>query len=163
MAGYHAAEHQVVHAIERGEPLTVAVVRQMPRVHPRCGTNLVAGVFLATLIGVVLQPVLGSMGYLVGGGVALGVWRDVGAWFQQYLTTKPAKDREIESGINAARDVLEKYSDHPGIIAPPAFRIWNMGIIPLIIGFLIGCLLIYALSWWLPFLKDPLRSYLIGW
>jgi uncharacterized protein YqhQ len=36
----------VVHAIERGEPLVLEVVRRMPRVHPRCGTNLVAGIAL---------------------------------------------------------------------------------------------------------------------
>ncbi len=32
----------VVHAIEEGEDLTLEKVRPMPRVHPRCGTNLVA-------------------------------------------------------------------------------------------------------------------------
>src|SRR5262249_31439746 len=42
LAGYHAAEHQAVHAMERGEPLCAEIVRRMPRVHPRCGTNLMA-------------------------------------------------------------------------------------------------------------------------
>jgi uncharacterized protein YqhQ len=40
----------VVHAIERGEPLLAESVRAMPRVHPRCGTNIVAAAFLATTV-----------------------------------------------------------------------------------------------------------------
>src|SRR5438477_4650656 len=43
LSGTHGAEHMVVHAIERREPLTYEVVRRMPRVHPRCGTNLAVG------------------------------------------------------------------------------------------------------------------------
>src|SRR5262249_42286314 len=48
LSGIHAAEHKVVHAIERGEELTRENVRRMPRVHPRCGTNLVVGLSLLT-------------------------------------------------------------------------------------------------------------------
>lgn len=52
LSGTHAAEHQVVHAVERSAPLQTAVVRAMPRVHPRCGTNLFAGftLFLVTFL-----------------------------------------------------------------------------------------------------------------
>ena len=48
LAGYHAAEHQVVHAIERGESLSIKNVSRMSRVHPRCGTNLATGVLSNT-------------------------------------------------------------------------------------------------------------------
>src|SRR2546423_10530097 len=56
---YHAAEHQAVHAMERGEPLDPEIVRRMPRVHPRCGTNIMAGgmVFLIVFIA---RPALTS-------------------------------------------------------------------------------------------------------
>ncbi|WP_309716154.1 DUF1385 domain-containing protein, partial [Armatimonas sp.] len=46
LSGTHGAEHQVVHAIERGEPLVPEVVTRMPRVHPRCGTNVAVGASL---------------------------------------------------------------------------------------------------------------------
>jgi uncharacterized protein YqhQ len=42
IAGFHAAEHQTVHAIENGEPLVPEIVSRMPRPHPRCGTNILA-------------------------------------------------------------------------------------------------------------------------
>jgi len=50
LAGFHAAEHQVVHSIERGEPLVMRNVMRQPREHPRCGTNLVALIFGAQLL-----------------------------------------------------------------------------------------------------------------
>ncbi len=43
LSGTHAAEHQVVHCIERHAPLVPDCVRAMPRVHPRCGTNCLPG------------------------------------------------------------------------------------------------------------------------
>src|SRR5947207_7296260 len=43
---FHAAEHQVVHAIEAGDDLSPAAVQSKPRVHPRCGTNLVVALLL---------------------------------------------------------------------------------------------------------------------
>lgn len=162
MAGYHAAEHQVVHAIERGEPLTIDSVRRMPRVHPRCGTNLVGGALLASFIGLIFQPIMGSVGYLIGGAVALALWRDVGSWLQQHITTRPASNRELQSGLSAARDILEKYERQGERIAPPMTRLWNMGFLPLITGFLLGCGIVWILSWWFPIFQEPLRTYLLG-
>ncbi|MDX1932847.1 MAG: DUF1385 domain-containing protein [Capsulimonadales bacterium] len=162
MAGYHAAEHQVVHAIERGEPLTVEVVRSMPRVHPRCGTNLVAGALVVSVTGAICQPLMGSLGYVLGGIAALAVWRDVGAWLQLKFTTRPASPRELESGLRAAREVLDRHTADPRPVAPIR-RFGNMGFLPLFGGFLLGGALTFGLSFRIPALREPLLFFFSGW
>ena len=59
LTGCHGAEHQVVHAIERGEDLTEEAVSQMPLEHPRCGTNLAAlAILISTALVTPISPVL---------------------------------------------------------------------------------------------------------
>jgi uncharacterized protein YqhQ len=60
VTGYHAAEHQVVHTIEQGDDLRPEVVVAKPRVHPRCGSNLMAGFGIG--YGLVTMCVGGGMG-----------------------------------------------------------------------------------------------------
>jgi CBS domain-containing protein len=162
MAGYHAAEHQVVHAIERGEPLLIKTVREMPRVHPRCGTNLVAGGMLLWLGGTLLQPLLGSAGYLLSGMVALVYWRAFGGWLQKYLTTRPATDAQIESGIQAAQSLLERHGRDPYSPVRPHVRLWRMGFLQILMGFAAGYGLIYLAALLIPALHGPLKPYLEG-
>jgi len=89
LAGLHAAEHQVVNAIERGEPLDPESVNAMPREHARCGTNL-----LGLLFGVqLLLPLMGrdpSWILLAAVGLMLG-WRRIGGFLQRWFTTRPAR------------------------------------------------------------------------
>jgi CBS domain-containing protein len=143
MAGYHAAEHQVVHAVERGEPLLVETVRAMPRVHPRCGTNFVAGGALFLLTLDVLLPTLGDFAYVPAAAVALSYWRSLGGWLQQHLTTRPATDAQIESGILAARELLERHGRAPHQTVRPHVRLWRMGLLQILAGFAAGCALAY--------------------
>jgi CBS domain-containing protein len=147
ISGYHAAEHQVVHAIERSEPLLVETVRAMPRVHPRCGTNLVAGVMICFGVGIPLSLLIGHFlptsdlaetGYVLGGIVALAYWRTVGSFLQQYVTTRPATDAQIESGIRAAREVLARHSAAPDAPIRPHARLWRMGMLPMVGGLVLG-------------------------
>ncbi len=114
ISGYHAAEHQVVHAIERGENLTVESVSRMPRVHPRCGTNLAAGVILASLIAFTnvgipqdFLPLQEAFGVAVG----LAFWRRAGAFAQYWVTTKPASKKQLEAGISSGEQLLQSYAD----------------------------------------------------
>ncbi len=76
---YHGAEHMVVHAQEESEPLDVAVVRNHPKAHPRCGTALLLTIMVTALaafafIGrdplwwlvtsrIVLVPVIAAIAY----------------------------------------------------------------------------------------------------
>lgn len=63
---YHGAEHKTIFCYERGLPLTVENVREMPRHHPRCGTSFL---FVVIVIAVLASSVL----------FALPVIRDVAA------------------------------------------------------------------------------------
>ena len=66
---YHGAEHKTIRCYEAGLPLTTDNVRQMTRLHPRCGTSfLLVVVIISTLVFSVassglltLVPALGSM------------------------------------------------------------------------------------------------------
>jgi hypothetical protein len=147
VAGYHAAEHQTVHAIERNEPLTVERVALMPRPHPRCGTNLVVLFSMfSTLYGMLhVDP-------MVAGIFSLLVYRFLGQWVQQHITTRTATRRQIESGIRAGEELLKRFQNG----APPArfglfSRIWKMGILQVAIGNLIPMLILMWAASHVPF------------
>lgn len=127
LAGYHAAEHMTVNAIEQGDVLTARAVRGHSRVHVRCGTNLVVVMFAFALIGqVIALP-----------GVWLGIFAlvvvlnrtVVGGVAQQYVTTRPPTERELASGVAAGQALIDA---HQRVIGRPITlwqRIWCMGII----------------------------------
>ena len=166
LAGYHAAEHQVVHAVERGEPLLPDAVRRMPRVHPRCGTNIVAGAHIVTTIGMLTAKLPMGVGWILGGMAALVWWRSFGSWLQLHLTTRPANDAQIESALRAAREVLAR----DGAMAPdsapvrPQRRLWRMGMLQIILGFGTGFAILALLAWLSPTLGailNPVIHYLL--
>ena len=186
IAGFHAAEHQVVHAIERAEPLVVEAVRAMPRVHPRCGTNLVAGMMIVMLGGLALLPFLRDwwpLGYGASALLALTYWRSLGAWLQQHFTTRPATDAQIESGIRAARQLLHAHG-HYGLLAadgggrgfaarprraaygllrdrPSLLRLWRMGFVQILGGFAVGYGLLEAAALLSPGLRALLGGLMV--
>lgn len=160
IAGYHAAEHQVVHAVERGEPLLVEAVRAMPRVHPRCGTNIVAAVFLATTVFTALSELPGGLNLLAAGLAALLYWRSLGSWLQQHVTTRPATNKQIESAIFAAREVLARHSAAPDAPLRPLARLWRMGLPQILLGFTAVILFTSLLAWLFPSLGVILNPIL---
>jgi CBS domain-containing protein len=154
IAGYHAAEHQAVHALERGEPLRLEVVRRMPRVHPRCGTNLLAGglLFVALSQGIpaASQGVLGSAdGAILGALITLLTWKRVGSFLQYYFTTRPATDEQLACGIAAAEELQHKFLHT--LPRRPTFwrRFWCMGVPQVAGGIAIGTTVALLLSEWL--------------
>jgi uncharacterized protein YqhQ len=76
---YHGAEHKTIHALEAGDPLTVAEVRKYPTAHQRCGTEFLVVVILLSIIAfslvgrqpplvmiasrILLIPVIAAIGY----------------------------------------------------------------------------------------------------
>ena len=149
LSGTHAAEHQVVHCIEAHAPLRPDCVRSMPRVHPRCGTNLFAGfsLFLLTFLSVfcatkawgwqLLDSV--SLAAMLSAPVTLLGWRRVGGWVQQWFATRPATDRQIAGAIFAAEQVLSRrqrqmQSGQPVRFALPR-RLWTMGLAQILLGY----------------------------
>jgi hypothetical protein len=160
VAGFHAAEHQVVHALERSEPLLIETVRQMPRVHPRCGTNLVAGMMIVVtgflLFDALLPSPWGEVGVALSFLVALVYWRALGGWLQQHFTTRKPTDAQVESGIRAARELLAQHGRDPFAPPRPAARLWRMGLLQILAGFFAG----YGLLWFLFQAMPGLRAAL---
>lgn len=133
LTGFHAAEHQVVHAIERGEALLPEVLARQPREHPRCGTNVIALVFGAQLLWpLASQPVLAAASALV----LFSVWRRLGWAFQRVFTTKPPTERQVLSAIAAGRALLAAYGVRPAYRASRLQRLWASGFIQMVAGFL---------------------------
>jgi CBS domain-containing protein len=153
ITGFHAAEHQVVHTIEAGDELVPEVVRKKPRVHPRCGTNLVAA---ATILGLFWDnsAYLGSLGMIAGVVVTFALWRRVGGWLQQHVTTRPASPKQIESGIKAGQELMARYQGHH---APPRgmlTRVWNMGLLQVLGGWILGLGVLWLVQTTLPHLPQ---------
>lgn len=150
MSGTHAAEHQVVHCIERTAPLVPDCVRAMPRVHPRCGTNLFVGftLFLLMFLAVFCAAQAGgwplldavSLSAMLAGPVTLIFWRRVGGWVQQWFATRPATDAQIAGAIRAAEQVLarrRRRMEQGGTLRfALGRRLWAMGFAQLLLGYL---------------------------
>lgn len=169
MSGTHAAEHQVVHCIERGAPLLPSWVRAMPRVHPRCGTNLVVGftlfqlIFLAVFVAAQTWALsaldAATISLVAAAPVALLFWRRLGGWVQQWLATRPATDRQIADAIRAAEQVLRRRSAEASSGGGLRFprRVWRMGLAQVLLGYaaLTGLVMLVAHYW-------PGLGYVLG-
>lgn len=154
IAGTHAAEHKVVHAIERGEPLILEVVRRMPRVHPRCGTNLAAGVFLFLGLVEVFRWLLpGAEGQQIGLLFALMLtvlfWRSFGSLLQWAATTKPPTDRQILSAIRSGEELLSRYRRRAYAQVSFGRRLWNLGLLQIVAGGWFAIAVTLLLEQWL--------------
>ena len=140
LAGYHAAEHQVVHAVERGENLTLQTVARMPRVHPRCGTNFATGIMIFTLISKVnlgLPDDIAQVQLLLGIVVALAFWRRAGGVVQYWVTTRPATPKQLVAGIRSGEALLKAYASARNLRSNPWKSIWNAGMLQVAFGFMI--------------------------
>jgi len=124
LSGYHAAEHKVVHLIEKGKELTIENMEEESSIHPRCGTNI------ASLL-ILIYAVVGSVSflfyipYLKGlhsaivfiitllSIIVIANWQKVGHWLQKYVTTAPPSKKQMQNGIDSANELLEKYKKMP--------------------------------------------------
>jgi CBS domain-containing protein len=134
----HGAEHEVVHAIESGESLTVERVRRLSPVHPRCGTNLLAALFALIAASRLLKGTL-SLGlydvvfvtcviFIVMG------WRTLGSVLQKYFTTRRPSVAQAERAIAAANELLRRHQERPP--GPPGLLqlVWSRGFIQVMVG-----------------------------
>jgi uncharacterized protein YqhQ len=134
LAGMHAAEHKVVHAIERGEELTLEVVRRMPRVHPRCGTNFAVGATLFLALATTPFIPEDSLRLLLALVATLLLWRPLGSLVQKYVTTSPPNDRQLMMGIRSGEELLQKYVAAPVVMPNIFLRIYNSGMLHVMLG-----------------------------
>jgi CBS domain-containing protein len=160
LSGTHAAEHKVVHAIERGEDLTLETVRRMPRVHPRCGTNLAVGLsllmglltadFVAVMqalrlpgeaIAIVhsLQPILAII-------AALFLRQPLGSFFQYWVTTKEPTDKQVLGGIESGKKLLRAYQMSANVNPTTGQRILHSGMLHVMLGSAIMLGVAYAFA-----------------
>jgi hypothetical protein len=127
LAGYHAAEHMTVNAIEQGEPLTPEAVGRQSRVHARCGTNLVVVMFVFAVVGqlTALSGVwLGILALVVVMNRTL-----VGGVAQQYVTTSPPTEHELASGVAAGKALIDAHQHVIGRRVTLLQWLWCLGII----------------------------------
>ncbi len=125
---YHGAEHMTIHALEAGDPLTIAEVRKYPTAHQRCGTEFLVvvialSIIMFSLVGrqtplvmvvsrIVLIPVIAAVGYellrfgarhranpIVHAVMLPGIW-------VQKITTRQPTDDMIEVAIVSMEQAL---------------------------------------------------------
>lgn len=155
VCGLHAAEHQVVHTLEAGDDLRTSVVKSKPRVHPRCGTNLVVGFMLATALWRTAQWPLwqspdmaqyADLACLVGVLLILFAWRRLGSVVQQYVTTRPATDAQLRNGIRAGEELMQRFQASGEIRPSRLLRFWNMGLCQIMAGYAILLSLLFIID-----------------
>ncbi len=137
LAGIHAAEHMAVHAIERDEPLTPEVVGRMPRVHPRCGTNLATAVLIISVFGLTdfgLSDWIASFQFIIAFFVAWLGYRKIGGLVQYWVTTKPPSRKQIQMGCKSAEELIEKVSGSSEVRGPIWKTIYNTGLLHVLTG-----------------------------
>ncbi len=138
LAAHHAAEHMTVHAIEHhGTDGWQEYVAEEPRAHRRCGSNLLAGILPAMLIGLPLLPLFPPLGIVV----AVGGWiyrQRLGYFLQNTFTTKPPTPRQLQKGIDAGLEVIEKWRREPTPVLPTAQVLWRRGMPQMAAGAICG-------------------------
>lgn len=157
LSALHAAEHMVVHAIEHGEELTPDRVERMPRVHPRCGTNMMAVLFvlivgaqvitgLATSLPLATSNMAAfwSMGAVLL--IALAARKRLGPLLQALATTRQPPRRFLVHAIAVGKDLLARFQKNPSAPRWGIARVWNMGLLQAAAGFIAMAYLIRFVS-----------------
>ena len=145
LASIHAAEHQVVHVIEQGAPLTVEQVASASRIHPRCGTNLTALLLGAHgLLPLAAHPLWAGIATLA----LLWGWRPLGRGIQRHFTTRPPGRRHLEAARKVAQELLDRHAAGPSFRAPTWRRMWHAGFLQMFTGF--AAILAMVRSWGFP-------------
>lgn len=148
LAGYHAAEHQTVHALEAGERLAPEIVRRMPRAHPRCGTNLMAALMLFSTLRSLFDyiPATRTVSDVLAAAITLFLWRRFGTLLQQWFTTRAPSVRQTASGIAAGDALLRQYTAAAPARVRPLRRLWCMGLVQSLIGMLLMAAIVWMAS-----------------
>lgn len=148
LAGIHAAEHMAVHAIERQEPLTPEVVGRMPRVHPRCGTNMATAAMIVAVFGFYdfHQPMwLASIQFLIAVLVAWAGYHKLGGLVQYWVTTKKPNQKQIEMGCRSANALVDQVAVARYTRGGIWGRLFNAGLFHVLVGGWITVTIFYYL------------------
>jgi uncharacterized protein YqhQ len=125
---YHGAEHQCVHAAEKNIEITPDSVRDLPLIHPRCGTGVFALYLLGSTTVGALMPPLSTLESTVVGLITMVLLFSIiyeiiilneserwgflarpfmlpGAWLQRLSVWKPDRE-QLEVACAATNAVL---------------------------------------------------------
>ena len=144
IAGIHGAEHQVIHAIERELELTPSVIRRMPLIHPRCGTNFSMAAILFLVIFASEWNSSDILRLFTALAATLILWRPLGRLTQKYVTTKRPSDKQLDQAISAGNQLLERYSTSRSNVSNIGIRLWNSGIVATLLGASVVAVMIIA-------------------
>lgn len=111
---YHGAEHKVVAAYETYGEITYEGARESNRLHPRCGTNILLYIILASLIAPLIswpwysaaQFILISEAWYVFGQSRPSI--AVGNFLQRYFTTTEPTRKELEVAVESMNQLLRR-------------------------------------------------------
>ncbi len=109
---YHGAEHKAVAAYENFGEVTLENARKSSRIHPRCGTNILAYIIVAAL----LDPFIGGWWYAIAQFILISeAWFvfgksqasiAVGNFLQRYLTTTEPDRAELEVAVESINALI---------------------------------------------------------
>lgn len=150
LSGIHGAEHKVVHAIERGEPLAIENVRRMPRIHPRCGTNLAVGATLFFALANWNWTSVNELRLLVALIATLMLWRPLGMIAQRYVTTRTPNEKQLMMGISSGKELVDKMLTARRSESTIGMRLLRSGIFQIMAGAIIFQLIVMGLVQILP-------------
>ena len=154
LAGYHGAEHKVVHCLERYGRLDWDLARSSPRAHRRCGTTLLAGILPVLLVAV---PLLGAGLWQAAVFVLVAGWMfrlPVGAAIQNIFTTREPTRHQLATALAAAQKLLVLWRAHPDRRLPLWRSLWVRGFPQMVAGVLVGTEILRWLSAQLPLWLD---------
>ncbi len=115
---YHGAEHQTVSAFESGLNLRLENVREQPRVHKDCGTNLAVSIFLCfSILSLILENSVHV--FLLSWAIGFELWKGepkviwdlimvIGKVTQYLLFTSKPQDKHLIVAIEAMKRLEEK-------------------------------------------------------
>ncbi|MCF6411438.1 DUF1385 domain-containing protein [Pseudalkalibacillus salsuginis] len=109
---YHAAEHMVAHCEDKNLPLTYENVAKQPRVHPRCGTNLVVFIiFNTTILSFFMENMVLNM--LIAWSIGYEMFRmkrsrmtlfyKVGSFLQYVCFTSKPEEKHLNIAIESMK------------------------------------------------------------
>lgn len=129
---YHGAEHKAVAAYEKYGEVTLENAKGMSRLHPRCGTNILIYIILASLADpfidwapyAVLQFIILTEAWFILGKTRLSI--AIGNFMQKYLTTSEPGRKELEVAVESLNELLraeagERGADKEPVLIPARF------------------------------------------
>ena len=131
-SGYHAAEHQVMTAIERTETLTPETVRAMPRIHADCEARVT---ILAGLLTLLLS--FATLDARVAVALLTMAWlgqHRMALWLQRHIATRPASWKQIVHSVAVATQLLRGPVLWPDVPTGWWQRLWHQGVLSMASG-----------------------------